>query len=103
MRSGTASPILRPMSSPELKLRVTFATSALLALAAVLAQVAGSDGRTNWAVVSALAAGLSVSAAEALGLHRLARRRPWRLLAAVLLGVAALYALECQLSGLGVH
>lgn len=102
MRAGAGLPILRAMSSRELKLRVTFATSALLALAAVLAQLAGAEGRTDWAVVSALAAGLSVSAAEALGLHRLARRRPWRLLGAVLLGVAALYALECQLSGLGL-
>ncbi len=103
MRAGRGSPILRAMRSRELKLRVTFATSALLALAAVLAQFASPGGRTDWAVVSALAAGLSVSAAEALGLHRLAHRPPWRLLAAVLLGVAALYALECQLSGLGVH
>lgn len=103
MRTDHDSSILRAMSSRELKLRITFATCALLALAAVLAQLAVADGRTNWAVVSALAAGLSVSAAEALGLHRLARRRPWRLLGAVLLGVAALYALECQLSGLGLR
>jgi len=83
------------MSQTELQLRVTFATCALLTLGAVLTQIPLQGGNTNWPLVCALVAGFAVSAAEALGLYRLAQQPPWRLLGALLLGIAALYTLEC--------
>ena len=89
------------MSQTELKLRVMFATCALLTLLAALVQLGLQGDGPDWLLMAAMGASLSVSAAEALGLCRLARQAHWRILGAVLLGIAAMVMLECPLPSTG--
>lgn len=83
------------MSQTELKLRVVFASCAILALCAALAQFAAQGGAARWPLVAAMGASLLISIAEASGRFRLAQDAHWRLVASALLGIAALYTLEC--------
>ena len=84
------------MDQSELKIRVVFASAGAVALCTLVASIfpAWAPEETTWLALIAPACALLISAAEALGLKKVASRSQARLLVSVLIGVCCLALLE---------